>query len=79
MNAREDVVEFVERLTRIENEKKLLEEDKKILVNDFKSKLDVKAVQAAIRIAKIRARLGDTEAVLDEVLPAVCSKVSVGE
>ena len=57
----ETVKELVERLTRIESEQKLLTEDKKHLIAEYKDKLDVKAVQAAIRVAKIRAKLDTSD------------------
>ena len=46
------VKELVERLTRIESEQKLLTEDRKHLIAEYKDKLDVKAVQAARQLAK---------------------------
>ena len=51
------LAEFVEKYTNIENERKLLGEDRKLLISDYKDKLDVKAVQAAMRIVKMRATL----------------------
>ena len=51
------LAEFVEKWIRIENEQKLLAEDRKILVADYKDKLDVKAVQAAMRLLKMKSRL----------------------
>lgn len=53
--------EFIEKLTSIENEQKLLNEDKKALIDEYKEKLDLKALFAAIRIVKIKSRLGDSE------------------
>jgi uncharacterized protein (UPF0335 family) len=78
MATRETVLELVERLLRIENELKLLQEDKKILYAEFKDKLDVKAFKAAIRIAKIKSRLGsDSGAELDNILDAVEDKLTI--
>ena len=77
MATRELVLEFVERYLNIENEKKLLSDDQKQLVDEFKEKLDVKAVKAAIQIAKIRSRLGDSEVELDNILEHVESKINV--
>ena len=68
---KQDLVEFIERLTRIENERTLLAEDQKHLFDEFKDKLDIKAVRAALRIAKIRAKLGDSEAELDRIFETV--------
>lgn len=49
-----EVREYVKRLTAIDNEIKLLREDKKGLDKEFKEKIDLKAVKAALRIIKIR-------------------------
>ncbi len=77
MTVRETVLEFVERYLNIENEKKLLADDQKQLVAEFKEKLDVKAVKAAIQIAKIKSRLGDSEAAMDNMLEDVESKINI--
>ncbi len=52
-----DINDLFERYTRIENEMKLLQDDKKQLFAEFKDKVDPKAFQAALRSAKIKARL----------------------
>tara|TARA_B100000131_G_scaffold102069_1_gene99063 strand:+ start:11078 stop:11341 length:264 start_codon:yes stop_codon:yes gene_type:complete len=57
MATNQDVNELFERYTRIENEIKLLQEDKKVLLAEFKDRVDPKAFQSALRSAKIRARL----------------------
>ena len=75
MSTQEDVIKFVEEFLRIENERKLLQEDQKELFESYKSKLDVKALKAAIRIAKIKSRLGDSENEMDNMLEAVESKI----
>jgi len=51
----ENIREYVNRLNEIENEMSSLRQDKKDLDVEFKEKLDLKAVKAAIRILKIRA------------------------
>tara|TARA_R100001163_G_C4993014_1_gene144921 strand:- start:74 stop:295 length:222 start_codon:yes stop_codon:yes gene_type:complete len=63
---REVVKDLVEKLTRVENEMKLLREDKKMIVDDFKDRLDMKAFMAAWQIIKKRERVD--EAVLDNLL-----------
>jgi len=68
---------LIDSLLRIENERKLLAEEQKVLFEGYKDKLDVKAVKAALRIAKIRSRLGDSEAELDSILEAVESKITI--
>ena len=75
MSIQEDVIKFVEEFLRIENERKLLQDDQKELFESYKGKLDVKALKAAIRIAKIKARLGDSENEMDNMLEAVESKI----
>jgi uncharacterized protein (UPF0335 family) len=77
MSNRELVLELVEDLLRIENEKKLLQQEQKELYEEYKERLDVKAVKAAIQIAKIRARLGDSETEVDRIMETVESKISV--
>lgn len=71
MSGQTTVAEFIEQLTRIENEMQLLQEDRKTLIEDYKEKINMKALMAAIRIAKIRAKLGenvnDCDVYLNEV------------
>jgi uncharacterized protein (UPF0335 family) len=71
MSGQTTVAEFIEQLTRIENEMQLLQDDRKALIEDYKEKINMKALMAAIRIAKIRAKLGenvnDCDVYLDEV------------
>lgn len=57
---KETVDEFVERLMTIENEKRLLAEDRKLLFEEYKQKLDLKAIKAALQIVKIRSKLEST-------------------
>lgn len=54
---KETVREFMKRLTNIENEIGLLNEDKKNLVEEFSDKLDVKTLKQAIRMVKIREKV----------------------
>lgn len=64
------VEEFVKRLRTIENEVKLLNDDKKQLVEEFSSKLDVKTLKAAMRVVEVREKVGhkDTFDTFVEVL-----------
>ena len=52
---------FIERYKQIENEIKMLQEDKKALIEDLKENHGVKpaVLRKAIRVAKIRSDLGD--------------------
>ena len=77
MAVKEVVEELVEQLLRIENEKKLLAEELKDLFDDYKEKLDVKAVKAAIQIAKIKSRLGDSENEMEDMLTTIERKLTL--
>jgi len=67
--------EFIEKLTSLENEQKLLNEDKKALISEYKEKLDMKALFAAIRIVKIKARLGDSESECETYIDEIDGKI----
>ena len=71
------LAEFIERWIQIENEVKLLSEDRKALVSDYKDKLDVKAVQAALRIVKMKARLDVSDEELENIVSALERHVSL--
>ncbi len=75
----ETVKELVERLTRIESEQKLLTEDKKLVIAEYKDKLDVKAVQAAIRVAKIVAKLDTSDQEFDNIMSTVNGSLSLSD
>ena len=73
-----DIVnELVERFLNIENEIKVLQVDKKELLEEYKEKVDVKAFKAALQIASIRQRLGDSEIELDNMLDKVSNKITI--
>ena len=57
MATNQDINELFERYTRIEHEMKLLQDDKKELLAEFKDKVDPKAFQTALRTAKMKSRL----------------------
>lgn len=57
MATNQDINDLFERYTRIENEMKLLQDDKKQLLAEFKDRIDPKAFQSALRSAKIKAKL----------------------
>ena len=73
----ENVKELIERLVVLENELKTLQDDKKNLFDEYKEKLDVKAFKAAVQIAKIRSKLGDSEIQLDQMFEAVSAKITI--
>jgi uncharacterized protein (UPF0335 family) len=65
------VAEFMEKLTRIEGEMRLLAEDRKLLMEEYEDKIDLKALRAAIRIVKIKSRLGDSEPECDSYIDQI--------
>jgi|TARA_Y100000310_G_C20644090_1_gene795613 uncharacterized protein (UPF0335 family) len=71
------IVKFLENYLRVENEIKLLQEEKKLLFEDVKDRISPKALKAAIQIAKIRAKLGDSEIELDDIFDTVSRKISI--
>ena len=60
------VKELVEKVSQIDNEIKLLQEDRKTVLEEYKEKLDLKAFKAALRIVKMRENVDQTE--LDNIL-----------
>jgi uncharacterized protein (UPF0335 family) len=71
LNSLKDLVkEFMNRLQNIDNEIETLKEDRKELIEEFKSKLDMKTLQAALRVVKIQQGVAhkDTFDVFLEVL-----------
>lgn len=75
MSVKDDIKELVEQLMRIDGEKQLLNEEQKQLFEDYKNKLDIKAVKAAIRIAKIKTRVDVSDDSLDEMVEAAESRL----
>lgn len=77
MSTKENIKELVDQLMRIEGEKQLLAEEQKQLFSDYKMKLDIKAVKAAIRIAKLKSNVDVSDESLEEMVQVVESKISV--
>jgi len=77
MNGHPTLEEFIEKLTSLENEAKLLADDRKALIDEYKDKLDMKAGQVAIKIAKIKAKRGDSEGYMEQILDTVEAKIGV--
>ena len=75
MENKELIMELVDRLLVVENELKTLQDDRKELLNEYKEKIDIKAFKAAVQIAKIRSRLGDSEIALDDIMDQVVKKI----
>ena len=78
MTTKADILELVEKLLVIENETKLLQQDRKELLTEYKDKIDIKAFNAALRIAKIKSKLSEgSDAELDNILETVESKITI--
>lgn len=75
MSVKDDIKDLVEQLMRIESEKQLLNEEQKQLFADYKTKLDIKAVKAAIRIAKIKTKVEVSDDSLEEMVEAAESRL----
>ena len=69
---KEIVQQLIEKITNIDNEIKLLQEDRKELLEEYKDKLDIKAFKAAMRIIKLRENVDSSE--LDTILDALENK-----
>jgi uncharacterized protein (UPF0335 family) len=48
------VKEFMDKVSNIDNEVEELKEDRKNLIEDYKDKLDMKTLQAALKVLKIQ-------------------------
>lgn len=48
------VKEFVSRIENVDNEIELLKQDRKELIQEFSEKLDMKTLQAALKVIKIQ-------------------------
>ena len=70
-----DLKQFIERWMTIENELSILKEDKKILLDEYKEKFKPTVIREAIRQAKLRTRMGDDVAILDDLVAALDGKV----
>ena len=76
MASSEIVTEFVNKVLAFEAEKKELSEAEKELYIEYKDKLDVKAFKVALRIAKMRSKLNQTEETeVDQILNVVTERV----
>lgn len=72
------IQDLVGRILSIDEELKLLREEKRDLLNDYKDKIDLKLFKAALRIAKIKQKLDTTsDATLDNMVQNVESKLTV--
>ena len=69
--------EFIEKLLTNEREKAIIVEDRKLLIADYRDRLDVKTVQAAIRIAKIKSKLDTSDEEIENMVNVAERNISV--
>ena len=78
MTDKETIHELVEKVFDMEHEIKTLQENRKEILDEYKDKIDLKVFNAALKIARIKAKLAQTsDESLDEVLDAVEDKICV--
>jgi uncharacterized protein (UPF0335 family) len=79
MTDKETIHELVEKILDMEHEIKTLQENRKEVLDEYKDKIDLKVFNAALKIARIKAKLAQTSnESLDEILDAVEDKICVG-
>lgn len=64
---KEIVAEFIKRLQNVENELSLLREDRKALIEEYRDRIDMQTLQAAIKTVKIREKVAHKDT-FDEYL-----------
>jgi hypothetical protein len=64
------IQEFVEKMKRVKNEQELLKQDEKDLMEEYKDKLDIKTLKAAMRVVAVKEKVDrkDTFDTMVEVL-----------
>ena len=63
------VIELAKKLKSVENEIKILQEDRRDLIADYKDKIDVKAFRAAWSILKKKENVNEVE--LENILDII--------
>jgi hypothetical protein len=72
--------ELFERYKSIENEIRLLQEDKKTLIEEFKDRVDPKTFKSALSAARAKARLKPEEAGnFDVLMEFLADELCVGD
>ena len=56
------VEEFTKKIAYVENEMETLKEDRKAIVDEYKEKLDMKTLKAAMRVVKIQSQVAHRDA-----------------
>jgi uncharacterized protein (UPF0335 family) len=69
--------EFIQRLRTIEGEIQILNEDKKELFDEYKDVFEPKVIREAVRAVKVRMKLGDSVAQLDQIIDKLQDKLTV--
>lgn len=78
MTDKEIVHELIEKIIDLEHEIKTLQETRKEVLDEYRDRVDLKVFNAALKIARIKARLAATSnESLDDVLDAVEDKICV--
>ena len=78
MADKETIHELVEKILTIEGEVALLQDDKKSLLAEYKDKIDIKVFNAALRVARIKAKLADiSDEEFEDVLESVEDKICI--
>jgi len=69
----DELKNFIDKYKAIEEEIKLLQEDKKNLIDDLKDQhgIEPKVIRKAIQVAKIRTQLGDNIVQLDNIVEQI--------
>jgi len=63
------IIELAQKLKSVENEIKILQEDRRDLIADYKDKIDVKAFRAAWAILKKKENVNEVE--LENILDII--------
>lgn len=78
MATNEEIKDLLKRYLNIESEIKLLQDDKKILLDEYKDRVDSKAFQSALRAAKIIAKVKpDDKQQFDQALDVLESALTI--
>ena len=72
---KDDLSKFIERWLAIEGELAVLREDKKVLLDEYKEQFKPAVIREAIRQAKLRTKMGDDVAVLDDLVAALDGRI----
>ena len=66
----DELKQFIDKYKALETEIKVLQEDKKILIDELKEQhgISPKIIRKAIQVAKIRTQLGDEIVQLDNIV-----------